>query len=206
MSKVLIGYGYTNENGVATMDYDANGNSVNGYTGSGAGLVDLVAEVEVDDGTVESNTYEVMDYIAFDNGIDGDCSDIWTGDTSDLSRTSEGSLFSSTSARLIKNSVLISGDFEATFEAKTSTSSMWGVTDANNNRTRYYLQNDTEFEYYKIRRVNGVFTAQKSTNGTNWTNLTAQSSDVTSGDCYFMFQNNSGTKSLTFKNLKIYPI
>ena len=120
MARVLIGKGTTNAQGIATMTEDAEGNTITGYTGTGAGLIDVQAEVTIDGSTVVSTPYEVMDYIAYDNGTDADHSDIWTGDTSDLSRTSEGSLFSSTTSRMIKTSVLISGDFEITFSKELS--------------------------------------------------------------------------------------
>ena len=84
---------------------------------------------------------------------------------------------------------MISGDFEATFEALGTSSPFFGVEDANGNRTRYYIDID-DLKYYKISRSNGVFTAQKSTDGTTWTTITANQSNVTSADCYFLFLNN----------------
>jgi len=206
MAKRLIGTGVTNENGIAVLNKDPNNQTISGYTGTGSGLIDIVAEVVVDGSIFQSNTYEVMDYINFDNGLDGDSSDIWTGATTSLTRTSTGSVFSSTSAQKITTTALINGDFEATFEAYGTGSPLWGVEDANSNRTRFYMRNDESFTYYNITRINGVITAKYSLDGNTWTNLTAQSSDVTSADCYFLFHNNSGTKTTTFKNLKIYPI
>ena len=193
---------------IGTATTDSNGNAVlsDGYTGTGAGLVDIIAQTTIDESTVVSEPYEVMDYINFDNGLDGDSSNIWTGATSSLTRTSTGSVFSSTSAQKLTTTALISGDFEATFEAYGTGSPLWGVEDANSNRTRYYMRNDESFTYYKITRSDGVITAKYSLDGNTWINLTTQSSDVTSADCYFLFHNNSGTKTTTFKNLKIYPI
>lgn len=192
MARKLIGTGVTDANGEATIT----------YTGTGAGKLNIVAE----SGTFVSETSTIMDYINYDNGIDGDSSDIWTGATSSLTRTATGSVFSSTSAQKLITTALISGDFEATFQAYGTDSPLWGVEDANSNRTRFYMRNDESFTYYKITRSNGVITAKYSFDGNIWTNLTAQSSDVTSADCYFLFHNNNGTKTTTFKNLKIYPI
>ena len=194
----FLGEATTDENGLAVLS--------DGYTGTGAGEVDIIAKTTIDESTVVSEPYEVMDYINFDNGLDGDSSNIWTGATSSLTRTSTGSVFSSTSAQKLTTTALISGDFEATFEAYGTGSPLWGVEDANSNRTRYYMRNDESFTYYKITRSDGVITAKYSLDGNTWINLTTQSSDVTSADCYFLFHNNSGTKTTTFKNLKIYPI
>ena len=100
---------------------------------------------------------------------------------------------------------MISGDFEATFEAIGTGSPLWGVQDTSSNMTRFYMRNDA-VNYYKITRSNGVITAKYSLDGNTWNNLTPHSSDVTSADCYFLLYNNNGTKSIKFKNVKIYPI
>ena len=193
----LIGTATTDNNGVAVLS--------GGYTGTGAGLVDIIAQTTIDESTVVSEPYEVMDYINFDNGLDGDSSNIWTGATSSLTRTSTGSVFSSTSAQKLTTTALISGDFEATFEAIGTGSPLWGVQDTSSNMTRFYMRNDA-VNYYKITRSNGVITAKYSLDGNTWNNLTPHSSDVTSADCYFLLHNNNGTKSIKFKNVKIYPI
>ena len=132
---IYKGYGVTDSNGIAKLDHDASGNAItHSYTGVGAGEVDFIGSTDgpsdIGDGSFQSEPCEVMDYIAYDNGLDTDYSNIWTGDTSDLSRTSEGSLFSSTSLKTIKNSVLISGDFEATLFNITSPSFVFILTTA----------------------------------------------------------------------------
>lgn len=72
MSKRLIGYGYTNANGVATLDYDAEGNELqsSGYVGQGVGNVDISASAVIDGSTFVSVPYEVIDGIVSDiNGV-----------------------------------------------------------------------------------------------------------------------------------------
>jgi len=64
MAKVQIGTGVTNANGVAVMS--------EGYVGSGAGKIQLVAEVEVDGSTVVSQPYEVLDCIFYDEATSSD--------------------------------------------------------------------------------------------------------------------------------------
>ena len=70
MSKKLIGYGYTNNKGIATLDYDADGNPLqtSGYTGTGAGDIDFIAQYH--DGTSEfvSGTLNVWDTMIYYNG------------------------------------------------------------------------------------------------------------------------------------------
>lgn len=69
MSKRLIGYGYTNANGVATLDYDAEGNelSSSGYVGQGVGNVDISASAVIDGSTFVSETYSIYDCTYFDD-------------------------------------------------------------------------------------------------------------------------------------------
>ena len=62
MAKELLGYGYTNANGVATLDYDANDNplSPSGYRGTGAGEITISAEALVGGETI-SGSYDITD-------------------------------------------------------------------------------------------------------------------------------------------------
>ena len=181
---------------------DSNGEIDITYTGTGIGEVDIIITYD----TLEE-TYEILDAIAYDKGTITEHSDIWTGNTSDLTRQSDSSLFSSTASRYIDNDTLITGDFEATFEAMATNAPMWGVVDETKTyRTRAYFRNDATFVYYKLTRQNGVITFKYSSDGTNWSNISAQASEFTTEDCYFRFHNNNGIKSITFKNLLIYPI
>ena len=65
MARLLIGRGTTNAQGIATMTEDAEGHPVDGYTGIGAGLVNLAAECTID-GTLLQETYEVIDGVFAD--------------------------------------------------------------------------------------------------------------------------------------------
>ena len=64
MARRLIGTGVTNSQGIAIMNKDANGNTISGYTGVGAGKLQIVAE----SGTLQSETYEILDCIFLDRG------------------------------------------------------------------------------------------------------------------------------------------
>lgn len=67
MAKRYLGYGYTNAQGVAKLEYDADGEPLtHSYTGVGAGKIDIVAE----SGTLQSESYTIIDAILSDiNGV-----------------------------------------------------------------------------------------------------------------------------------------
>ena len=56
----FLGESVTDSNGLAVLP--------DGYTGTGAGLVDIVAKTTIDESTVVSNTYEVLDATFYDSG------------------------------------------------------------------------------------------------------------------------------------------
>lgn len=65
-----LGYGVTNSNGVAHLDHDPQGNQIDGYTGTGAGEVDVIASTDnpISSGSIVSETYSVIDAIYNDDG------------------------------------------------------------------------------------------------------------------------------------------
>ena len=68
MSRTLIGYGYTNSQGIATLDHDSNDQSIEGYVGEGAGQLNIKCEY----GSLQSEIYEVYDTIVYDNMTSSD--------------------------------------------------------------------------------------------------------------------------------------
>ena len=68
-----IGYGVTDSNGVAHLDHDKNGNPINGYTGTGAGEVDVIASTDnpITSGSIVSETYSLIDAKFKDIGTNG---------------------------------------------------------------------------------------------------------------------------------------
>ena len=68
-----LGYGVTNSNGVAHLDHDPQGNPINGYTGTGAGEVDVIASTDnpISSGSIVSEPYNVWDTIFYDDGLSG---------------------------------------------------------------------------------------------------------------------------------------
>lgn len=73
-----VGWGTTNSSGVATLDYDADGNPLltSGYTGQGVGEVDFVASAEspseINSSSDVSQPVEVIDAIFKDRGTSTD--------------------------------------------------------------------------------------------------------------------------------------
>lgn len=63
-----LGYGTTNSNGVAHLDHDPQGNPINGYTGTGAGEIDVVASLDnpIIDDSIVSEPYPVFDCPVYD--------------------------------------------------------------------------------------------------------------------------------------------
>ena len=61
-----LGYGITDENGIAKLDHDAQGNPItHSYTGTGAGEIDIVASLDdnthISDSSIQSETYSLID-------------------------------------------------------------------------------------------------------------------------------------------------
>ena len=69
-----LGYGFTDENGVAQLKYDENGDELeHSYAGVGAGEVDVLASLDkpIVDGSIVSGTSSVLDCTFYDKGLDG---------------------------------------------------------------------------------------------------------------------------------------
>lgn len=77
----FCGHGITNNNGIATLDYDANGNPLqnSGLVGTGVGELDIVASLDdpnsISDSSLQSETYSIIDATFVDNGVSTDHND-----------------------------------------------------------------------------------------------------------------------------------
>ena len=214
--KKLIGYGYTNSSGVATMEYDASGGDVDGYTGVGAGVMNFRAEMH-DDSTVVSTPYPVLDCIFMDYKSDGTKNTDYYKSPNATVTYSDGEItaYGTANGAYISNQV-ITGDFEAILECKNVTGGgvRVGFFDTNTvsfTKSRKIIITNSDYNYLKFKRISGAWTVQRSTDGETWTTYSSyDTSSLTSENCYFgvhvQIPSGSDERRLTYKNLKIYPI
>ena len=87
MAKISLGTAVTDSNGIARL--------VDGYTGTGAGEVDVSAEVTLSGSTFVSEPYQICDAIYYDKALSGtgNYNDaIWQKNNATLTRQDDGSL------------------------------------------------------------------------------------------------------------------
>ena len=69
---IYLGYGVTDNQGKAKLEYDSEGNPLtHSYTGTGAGEVDIVASLDntITESSLVSETYELIDAIVIENEL-----------------------------------------------------------------------------------------------------------------------------------------
>ena len=66
-----LGYGVTDSNGVAHLKKNAKDQDIDGYTGVGAGEIDIIASLDnpIVDGSIVSETYSIIDASFIDTGL-----------------------------------------------------------------------------------------------------------------------------------------
>ena len=88
-----LGYGETDESGVAHLEYDADGEPLDpvGYTGVGAGKIDFIASLDnpIESGSIVSETYTTIDAMFLDRATSSDHNDIWSDANSILNRDTD---------------------------------------------------------------------------------------------------------------------
>ena len=133
-----LGYGVTNESGVAKLEYNSEGQKRDhSYTGVGAGEIDVVASLDnpVESGSIVSETLPVLDTLMYDTGTDA-THNIWTGSTSNLTRGSEYSrLEESTIGSMVQlNATMPTGLWVLTMTVKKDgNNGDWNINILNNN-------------------------------------------------------------------------
>ena len=204
----LLGYGYTNAGGVATMDYDANNRPIpeHGYVGVGAGKINMRVECRS-----VSETLPVWDYLCYDGGVTGDKSNSWTESSGITVRPDDtGTLLSASTSQTYTSTKLLTGDFEATFQATNDGSVRIGFNKASDStvQTKIITPTTDGTYYYKINRIGSTWRFQYSSDGTNWTDRTITVNNITDEDCYFLFSIEviGSTRTIKYKDLRIYPI
>ena len=227
MARILIGKGTTNAQGIATMTEDATGEPITGYTGTGAGLINVEAEVTIDGSSFVSETYPVIDAISYDTGIYGSAvNQYYLNNTTYLSRTVEtdgtGTTFdnSSTSsayyAFLLKSDttsptslneacIYSNGDYVIECDIVSFTGNCEiGVRGVNGNvisRRFNQLSNNTSF-HLKIVIQDGV--GKYYIDGSDTATYTSNATDLGASLGVRLAIPNS--QNVKIKNFKIYPI
>ena len=83
---------------------DQNGRAVINYSGTGAGLIELIAEITVDGRTIQSGTFGLIDSLFYQEGISEPPANTWVVSGFTLSYSSDGTtLTSSTFATCFAN-------------------------------------------------------------------------------------------------------
>lgn len=210
-----LGYGVTNSNGVAHLDHDPQGNPINGYTGTGAGEVDVIASTDnpVSSGSIVSVPCSVWDTLIYDSGInDGHKNTNVTIGTNVTEQVlDDGTVLECTNGTSLVNAQYtynqqITGDFEAIITVTTSSAIRIGFFNGSNS-ARIQISNVSNRQY-KISRIGTEWTAQYW-NGTQWVDLSYwDAKTLTDEDCkfYFYLYSANDTRSVKFTDLKIYSI
>ena len=219
MARVLIGKGTTNAQGIATMTEDAEGNTITGYTGTGAGLIDVQAEVTIDGSTVVSTPYEVIDATIIDKGLDGEGNhndNLWY--STSQSRISRGAEYST-----VKEDTV--GTNKTIYSVNTFTAPFYVefdiyFVDGDNTGFFFVSLNDlTELKSFKLgdlgysqSKVGEWLSFKVELNETSITMTDKNDSTKTATKTYstapnrFYLSTNGNNSEFRFKNVVVYPI
>ena len=209
-----LGYGVTNSNGVAHLDHDPQGNPINGYTGTGAGEVDVIASTDnpISSGSIVSETYEVLDCLYIDKCTSDDHAN-WNN-TTGFSWSDGKCTITASSSIFPRITTALTGDFEAVFYASMTSAIRLIVYDSSNvsSQNKWIMNASgtlTDEYLYRIKRVDGDWTVQHSTDdGATWSSAYSKSSgSLTTESVYLGFGiETSSSRSITYTDLKVYPI
>ena len=215
MARRLIGYGYTNSNGVATLDYDASGTSISpsGYTGVGAGAINIQAELH-DDSTVVSEPYTVLDCIKWDTGIDGTATNIYLENiTSTVTRGSEYStLKEPASSNVTARTSVPMQDMNIEIDIAQVDGNLDNAcfifVDSNYGNSSNFSISHTgvslgEFVHLTIEIRSGIATVK---NNKNSSTVTRDLTNITTTNLYTGLWTSSDITELRFKDFKLYPV
>ena len=189
-----LGYGVTNNKGVAKLDHDAQGNPItHSYTGTGAGKVDIVASLDdsshISESSIQSEIYELMDCYKMDIGTTSNHSDIWTLNNTDLTRSDEYTTIKektvgTTAYCTITNIPLTNYRIEVDVFQVDGNSDEWVLTVLNN-------------DYSSVASANAKLN--------EWKHISVDVTNVATNSRIRL--NTGGTATeMRFKNFQVYPI
>lgn len=199
MAKRYLGYGYTNAQGIAKLEYDENGDPLtHSYTGVGAGKINIVAE----SGTLQSEQYELLDALFYDEGIQSSYNQNWTNYNNVLTISRD------TSGTLMKNETEGNGGYYIALSSFTfpSFAVEFNILTIENN---CYISYDgiTSRVRFDTKATAGDNVRLEYDNGTNnlYVNdeLVDTSTTSTLRQVAFLVYSNA---QLKYKEFKVYPI
>ena len=222
IKKKLIGYGYTDSNGVATLDYNENGTEIStlaptgnsGYIGRGVGNVQIEAGLHSSD-TVVSEPSNVLDTTFYDKGLSGsgNYNDNWDStNTISVSRDAEGTTLeyvpstSSYGQRFPNNKIEtpISNCYCIEFDVMNFNGYCIAQLDAK------LASSSTQYIGYQLREnghFKGIIDGESYKLYVNDTKIIDRSlSNVISTIFEFVFAKVQGEATVKYKNFIIYPI
>ena len=203
-----LGYGVTNSNGVAHLDHDPQGNPINGYTGTGAGEVDVIASTDnpVSSGSIVSETYSIIDASFIDTGLSDSTANVVL---SRMSRqpTDNGAVITATGnnawAIMKQNSPVFSNNCIIEFDLiANETPSTSVAIDLSTQGDAY--QNKIYFEdlgHYKIQVTSESITAL-----TGSQSISLKKAEYPPSDVRISFNLGQTGDTITYKDFVIYPI
>ena len=190
-----VGRGVTDSNGVAHLTHDCSGNPLqsSGYVGSGKGQTQIIASLDtpsqINDGSLQSETYEVLDCYRYDSGTDPN-NNIWSIGYGTLTRGTEYSTLkeSATNDGIIAISSIPLTDYHLEVDIMQ--------VDGTTNRNVLQILND-DYTPVTDGYRNGALGEWKHFD-IDFTNLSVNTRVriVTGSDC----------TEIRFKNFKLYPI
>ena len=198
-----IGKGTTDSNGVAHITHDCSGNALSddGYKGVGAGLMDFIASTDapadISDGSFQSETFSILDCGFYDKGLEGSGNHntkyVNTGvtvsydgtGTTLLNETDSNKYYLPYDPTTTKTNVNQTFDWSSPFKIE------FEVVSTDNTGVMFYCVNDgsPSTTAHQDITTTGSFSKEISIGG----------------NCSIGFRLGAG-KTITFKNLKIYPI
>ena len=209
-----LGYGVTNSDGVAHLDHDADGEPIDhSYTGVGAGEIDVLASLDnpIVDGSIVSETYEVLDCIWDDPLTETPLKNNWYSSNLNLNTDSDGTLLTNNSSNNLyfkpypsNADLMLDTPFIVEFTVKSISGSVqpqivgsgvsagW-IQDEGNGTHRLEIQADSQVHKFKSENSDTYVTKSDF----NQVTFTGQS---------FVRLLIASNSSVKLKDFKIYPI
>ena len=201
-----IGESVTDSNGLAVLP--------DGYTGTGAGEIDVVAKTEIDDRILQSETYGVVDAIVYDKAYPTSNdynSDMWFGSPNWTINTDENGTTISTGTNTGYRLYTASSSGTSPYKDFTEDFAVEFIFIEYTGTVIMRVGNDTSKDKYlsSLGLTSGdVVKLEVSSSNikyyVNGEEIVAQRETYQSGASFFSFRINTG--SLKYKDFKIYPI